>query len=302
MRTCIVVGTDFTAGADAALICADRRARSGDARLVVVHATPPALWRAGEIEQHVQSARHQIEERMALLTKRTPRDYEVVVEHGLPHLVLARIAALKSALLIVGSKRRRSESHARLRDVGERILRLGYSPLLIAREASACGRILVALDRPIYLSAGDSLPRASEEQRLTGARMVVLHCLNDGFLETLVTDLVNGGAYAHEPLGRCSEVADAYHALDAEVRRYGLKAETRVLQGPPERLIPSVASELGADLIIVGPGRHPATSAALAAVVHDAPCSVLVLDASVPTAGAARVEGSDWHLPAAPGT
>jgi len=280
MRTCIVVGTGFSASADSAMICADRRARSANARLVVVHATAPASWRAEELERGAESARVQIAQRMALLTKREPQDYDVVVEHGLPHLVLARVAALKSALLIVGSKRRRGEAQARLRDVGERILRLGYSPLLVAREAAGCRGILVALDRPIYLSAAHSLPKAVEEQQQSGAPVVVLHCLNDGFLETLVTDLVNGGAYAHEPLGRCSDVADAYHALDTEVHRYGLRAETRVLQGPPERLIPSLARELGTGLILVGPGRHPAKSAALAAVVHDAPCSVLVLDSS----------------------
>lgn len=282
MSACVVVGTDLTESSDSALICAERRAASDGARLIVVHATPPAFWRSSDFANRVETAKGQIRERMSLLTPRQPYEYDVVVEQGFPHLVLARIAAFKSALLIVGSKSARPGTQARLRDVGERILRLGYGPLLVARQANGCSRILVALDRPLYLSAASCLPAAAAEQRRNGARLLVLHCLNATFLETLVTDLANGGAYAHEPLGRCSEVAAAYHELEAEVRRHGLHAETRVLQGAPERLIPGLALELGADLIVVGSGHHRANAGPLLATLHDAPCSVLVVKSQVP--------------------
>lgn len=74
-------------------------------------------------------------------------------------------------------------------------------------------------------------------------------------------------------------------------------AETRVLQGAPERLVPGWARELGADLIIAGPSRHLAKSEALDTILHDAPCSVLVLASEVAHSDAS-VAGSTHFAPA----
>ncbi|HEX3777976.1 MAG TPA: universal stress protein, partial [Polyangiaceae bacterium] len=139
-------------------------------------------------------------------------------------------------------------------------------------------RILVALDRPFYLSAGLALPIVLEEAKRSSAEITILHCLNAGFIETITTDLINGGVYAKAPLGQRSQLIESYRALARELDRNRVSAAIKVVHGTPEEWIPRIARDIGAELIVLGPTRHPASSAIERAIATSAPCSVLFLD------------------------
>ncbi|HEY4103039.1 MAG TPA: universal stress protein [Polyangiaceae bacterium] len=278
MHAVIVVGTDLGPDSEDAIREADRRARRDGARLIVAHATSPLLWVSSDETLESERARTRIEQQMQLMCGRTPTEYEIVIERGFAHTVLTSLAAARQALLVVGSHLEHGFSHALLRDVTERVVTHALGPVLVARPRTGSGQILVAIDRPFYLSAGLALPLVLEESKRSSAEITALHCLNAGFIETITTDLINGGVYAKAPLGQRSQLIESYRALARELDRNRVSAAIKVVHGTPEEWIPRIARDIGAELIVLGPTRHPAASQVERAIASSAPCSVLFLD------------------------
>src|SRR4051812_24864868 len=133
MKFPIVVGTDLTAASDEALIQAEARARRDRVPLTVVHAYPPLLWETTNDAEALLRAKETLQAQFLALTGRAADGYEALVERGLAHLVLARIAISQQALLVVGSHMHHGVGHALLRDVTERVVERTRGPVLVTR-------------------------------------------------------------------------------------------------------------------------------------------------------------------------
>lgn len=277
MKYPIVVGTDLTKESDEALIQADARAARDGTRLTVVHAMSPLLWGTAHEGEYVEGLRESVRQQVTALTRRSEKEYDVLVERGVVHTVLARVAVTQHALLVVGHHMHHGIGHALLRDVTERVVECARGPVLVARPCSGSRRILVAVDRPFGPSS--TLEIALDEARSSDSKLTVLHCVNMGFIQTLATDIINGGAYADHPLRQGTIVSEARHALQSELRRRRVDADLRVVEGEAHSLISLYAARLDADLIIVGTSHRPApTPHVTTSVLRYAPCSVLVVD------------------------
>ncbi len=277
MKYPIVVGTDLTEASDDALIQAEARATRDAATLTVVHALSPLFWGHASDGDAIARLRQAIQDHVTALTGRAMEDYDVIVERGSAHSVLTRVSLSQHALLVVGSHRHHGVGHALLRDVTERVVQRARGPVLVARPCSASDRILVAVDRPFNECM--ALDVAVHEARSSGCKLSVLHCVNLGFVQTMATDLINGGAYANNPWAQHSVTSEARRLLRAELWRRGVDADLFVLEGEPGQLISEMAERQNAELLIVGTARRPAATPRVttAALRHTA-CSVLVVD------------------------
>src|SRR4051812_3828168 len=130
MKLPIVVGTDLTEASNDALIQAEARASRDAVPLTVVHALSPLLWPAASDAGHVARVRELAAQQVAALTGRLPAEYSLIVERGVPHALLARVATSQHALLVVGSHMHHGIGHALLRDVSERALERARGPVL----------------------------------------------------------------------------------------------------------------------------------------------------------------------------
>jgi nucleotide-binding universal stress UspA family protein len=277
MKLPIVVGTDLTAASHDALIEAEVRASRDAVPLTVVHAQTPLPWGPANDAEAAGRAQQLIRQQVTALTGRPVHRYRVVVERGLAHLVLARIAISQNALLVVGSHVHHGVGHAFLRDVTERVVERARGPVLVAKPRIASDRILVAVDRPFHLSA--ALALAVDEARSTGSKLTVLYCVDTGFIATLAADLINGGAYAERPLRQHSPITEARQALNGELRRRQVEADLYVVEGVARQLIPEIATQAHVGLVVVGTAhRLGAPPRVTTSVLRHAPCSVLVAD------------------------
>ena len=277
MKFPIVVGTDLTAASHDALIQAEARASRDGVPLTVVHAQTPLLWGPVNDGDAALHAKELIRQDLSALTGRSRGGYTVIVERGLAHMVLARVAIPQNALLVVGSHMHHGVGHAFLRDVTERVVERARGPVLVTRPRIASDRILVAVDRPFRTSP--ALAVAIEEARSSNSELTVLHCVDTGFIATLAADLVNGGAYAERPLGQHSPIDEARQALNGELRRRRMAADLFVVEGVARQLIPEIARQVHAELVVVGTAHRPGPPPHVTtSVLRHAPCSVLVAD------------------------
>lgn len=279
MNPVIVVGTDLRETSYDAILQADLRAREACARLVVVHALPTRFWATASDLEECSRAKQLVRERVGLLTGRQAHEYEVAVERGAPHSVLTRIAGERQALLVVAaSNSAHGVGHALIRPTSERVIQHGRGPVLVTRPRRGSQRIVLALGQLNHIDAQRMFTCARSEAARARAELVVLHCIDTRFVETLALDLIRGGAYADAPLGQRSPRAEAYRSLQSERTQSGLDAELKVLEGSPEPVILGFLRENAPDLLILGPARGGAASELTVALSQRAPCSVLVLD------------------------
>ena len=276
MKHPIIVGTDMTPASDDALMRAEARATRDSVDLTVVHAVSPLLWAVGDHAEHFARLREQVEQRTTAITGRPRNAYHVVIERGLPHVVLARLAIANDALLVVGAHMHHGLGHALLKDVSERVVERARGPVLVTKPGSDSGRVLVAVEPPFEFS--ESLDAAIQEARATGSELAVLHCVDTGLLQTLAADLINGGAYAARPLGLKAVIPEARHALRAEFARRRIRAELWLFEGTVHSLISDVARRTRPRLVVIGSGHGKRSLDSTNAVLRHAPCSVLVVD------------------------
>ena len=276
MKHPIIVGTDMTVASDDALVRAEALATRDSVELTVVHAVSPLLLAVGEHAEHFARLREQVEQRITAITGRPRNAYNVVIERGLPHAVLARLAVANDALLVVGAHMHHGLGHALLKDVSERVLERARGPVLVTKPGGESGPVLVAVEPPFEFS--ESLGAAIQEARATGSHLAVLHCVDTGLLHTLAADLINGGAHATRPLGLKAVIPEARHALQAEFARRRIRAEIWLLEGAVDSLIPAVARRTRPRLIVIGSGHGKRSLETTNAVLRHTHCSMLVVD------------------------
>lgn len=110
-------------------------------------------------------------------------------------------------------------------------------------------RILVALD--LGHASADILARAAELAAMARARLIVLHVIET---ETLAHAAELSGF--NENLLRASLQQEARSKLDALLADKGIVADTvRIEWGVPHKIIVHLAHEVGASLLVIGPGR-----------------------------------------------
>jgi len=277
MRLPIIVGTDLTKGSDEALLQAEARATRDRVPLTVVHAMSPLVWNSLNDQNQVEHLYSLIRQQFTWLTGRREGQYEVVVERGPTHMVLVRLALARGALLVVGTHMRHGLIQALRWDVAERVLERAWTPVLVTRSSRGSKRVLVAVDQPFGSSA--VLDAAIDEVRSSNSKLTVFHAVHTGFMDTLMTDVFNGGAYADHPLGQRIRVRQAREALHAELRRRCIDSEIEVVEGDEMSLIPEVAARIDAELVVLGTAhRRGGTPSTTSAVLRHAPCSVLIID------------------------
>jgi nucleotide-binding universal stress UspA family protein len=273
----IIVGTDLSTASNDALIQAETRARRDGLPLTVVHVLSGFPWdtdaSAPSDPDTVTAIRESIRKHVCLLTGRPPSEFCVLVERGQPHLVLAKLARAEHALLVVGSHMHHGVGHALVRNVCERVAQHAHARVLVTRPRAGSGQVLVAADHPAH--SRTALEVGIEEARGSARTLVVLHCVNTGFVESAFTPRMEGGP----------AITAAMTALSEEIARAKVKAELRVIEGPPQALISDVADRLGAELIVIGASHHTQPLADVTSLVlRRAQCSVLVVEDDVSTA------------------
>jgi nucleotide-binding universal stress UspA family protein len=305
--TKILCATDFGESADAAIREADRAARGTGAELHVIHVlegTFPGVAMTPELVQQTLIYRERltpqvmaaIVERVTDRTGRGADELSVIVEDG---PVSARIVEaaeeLGADLIVVGSTGAIALRERLLGGVADRVVRHAHGSVLVARATpggeaarpgepagsgpSRRGRIVVASDLSSY-SRG-ALDVAAAEARRRGAQLTIVHAFE-------TPELAMGGIGATEPFPVLSpdDLERARVTIRARLRgelaRVGIDGDPILLDGRPAEVIPKLAGDVRADLLVVGSAgltglRRIIFGSVAEALVRHAPCSVLVV-------------------------
>jgi nucleotide-binding universal stress UspA family protein len=191
-------------------------------------------------------------------------DCAVFAEHGdVAEAVARRASSWEADLLIVGGAKSGVGVGCRLWQsrVGWDIVQRAPCSVLITRHTPATGRMVVGTD----LSAR-SVPvvrAAALEQARTGAAATLVHCVESGWAAP-------GGA-AEGSLGQVLTPV-----VLASAQRVGLRATPQVVVAPTGIGIVDVATELAADLVVIGGGTRRRGGIA-ERVAREASCAVLLV-------------------------
>jgi nucleotide-binding universal stress UspA family protein len=280
----ILVATDFTEGAAAALDRALRLPLADDARVELIHVAPDggdpaeldALGRA--LDAELARARAAAGHGAGALGARCL--------HGKPFVEIIRAArALDAELIVLGVHGARPVRDLFVGSTAARVVRNGDRPVLLVRSpASAPYRdVLVAValgdaDRPLLhaaLQMGASSP----------AVVHAVHVPFEGFQAT------TGAARAELRAAYCAEASAKVRALVAELEQ-GEPWSVTVNAGDTRGVILEEAVRRGCDLLIAGTHARSGIAHALLGSVAEtliasAPCDVLV----------ARPTGFTFELP-----
>ena len=287
----IFVATDLSEAGNEALRQGDGRARDTEARLLVCHIVPSLmgvnmLFPHRHAEQRAAQAQLQeraliaLVERTCEVTGREPSDFTAVVEEGIPYAGVVSSAEKAGAeLIVVGSRGATGLSRVLLGSVAERIVRYAHAPVLVARRGPETRTILVATD--LSDPSLPALTAAAHEAQGSGARLIVIHCLE---LTALVAVPEYGGlpSQGMPPIIPEGAREGAMGRLAGALEHLRLEGDRRIVEGFPPTAILSTAEEVGADLIVLGTrGRTGIRRVLLGSVAEDvlrrAKCSVLVV-------------------------
>lgn len=272
----IVVGTDLSESANMAVQLAAEWAAREQKRLVVAHVASDTVFSRLEVPRVSEALSAQVKE-----VAPAALDFEIVLESGSAHSRLISLAdARRADLLVVGASGAGSVERLFFGSTAEQIVRYAHCPVLVARSSPKNGPIVAATD--LSDAAAPAVARAAAEARLRGSELVLLHSLYEP-------------PSALDALGPLLMAPPAIPEADWEARRYAaeetlksllatqkLEGRVIVLADAPVHAARQAASDLGAELIVVGThGRSGLARVALGSVaeriVRDTPCSVLVV-------------------------
>jgi len=288
----IMVATDLSVSADAAIREADRWARRAGAELSVCHVMPilenidPLFPQRGqELAERLPGLRErvaeEIEDRMRDLADREPGKYALILEDGKPHVgILDAADRVGADLVVIASRGLTGVSRLLAGSVASKVVRHARASVLLVRPSPKTGIVLAATDfsHPAIHALEEG---ANWAKRLDGT-LKVAHAVE---MPMLVAPLPF--PYPSLPTtlsaAELSEVRSrAKRALHDAVGSAGLDAEIWVLEGPPAASIASAAEEMECELVVVGTaGKTGFSRVALGSVAERvaaaAPCSVLVV-------------------------
>ncbi len=284
----VLVGIDFSEGADEALLQAEAWARAADRPLVAVHGYPDPLaismlfpqaaaFAAFDVKALEAKATEAVRRRVGEITRRSATEFDVLVGPGSGHRVLVDLAeGLQPALVVVGASGQGALSRAVFGTTADYVVRHAAGPVLVARRPSRRGVVLAATD---LAEDGLAAVRAAiGEAERRRARLVTVHCFSFGHPELAALE----PAFASWDRATIASLRDhARAAIEGQLASCGALGEGKVLDGRPAATIVQAARELGAELVVVGThGRtglgRLALGSVAAVVVRKAPCSVLV--------------------------
>jgi nucleotide-binding universal stress UspA family protein len=255
----ILTAVDFSEPARTAFDHALVLSRTHKAELTVVHAVPkerPFRWHARERIALIAALRHAAEAAGV--------SFKVSVQHGDPAgVILLHARARRPDLIVLGTHQRSGFDRVRLGSVAEAVTLRATQPVLIvppsstattAESAMSFDSIMVAVD----FSAGSI---AAIERALSMAhansRVTLVHVVSS-------IPLANASRYSYhlsEPEYQRLLARDAWRRLQDTIlasARTSRRIHARVVTGEPSTELARIATEVDADVILVGVTRRGA--------------------------------------------
>ena len=222
------------------------------------------------------SVRDALLERIRTVTAREPPQIEIEIERGTVHAGIFRAAEnIGAGAVVVGGKVDHKGLHI-LGSAAEHVVRYAHCPVLVARPSPA-GKVLAATD--FSDPALPAVEAGAAEARHRRADLTVIHAID--LLPVMSPSY--GDFYGVPPMDLSDQMRALWQQrLDECVHHFKAKGGGLLRNGPAAPAILSAASELPAQLLVVGThGRTGLSRIALGsvaeAVVRAAPCSVLAV-------------------------
>jgi len=285
----ILAAMELDKGSDELLRQADALARSHKVKLSVCHVLPeifavrplfPQLHLDDALKLYdlEASVRDALLKRVRTVTDREPPQIEIEIEQGTVHSGILRAADnIGAGAVVVGGKVDHKGLHI-LGNSAEHVVRYANCPVLVARPSPA-GKILAATD--FSDPALPAVEAGAAEARHRKADLTIFHAVD--LLEMVSSSYGDYYTYGMPPMDFSDQMRKIWQQrLDECVLRFKAKGGGLLRDGPAATAIVSAASELPAQLLVVGThGRTGLSRIALGsvaeAVVRAASCSVLTV-------------------------
>jgi len=281
----VLVPTDFSAAANAALVAAVPWLERFHAELHLVHVYAPEGPAPAEsqIGQRVQSRLQKMAQDQALAM----RPVSLHAKAGRPYQQICRLARrLKIDLIITATRGRTGLKHLALGSTAERVVRHASCPVLVLHPSigsasgspSTCKKILVPIDFSPCAAHGLAYAKALAMQ--FGSKLILLHSVDLSYYSTSPEYVL----YDLPPLIKAAEKSAREQMLEliGNTNWEGLGLEHALENGHPGEQVCRCALDLGADLIVTSThGRTGLKRILLGStaeyIVRHAPCPVLVV-------------------------
>jgi nucleotide-binding universal stress UspA family protein len=294
----ILVATDFSATAAAALDWAVELAQQQGARLELVHAVtvPPSMpgyipaVSANFSEDVRRAAEARLGEAAAELREKGV-EVSTFLDVGTPsQVIVARAEAAAALAIVLGTRGLTGLRHLLLGSTTQRVVHQALCPVLTVHPEDA-GRHRAArtILVPTDFSEDAELAIVTAHRLLAGidegARLILLHAFNlpveytaYGPIPTSIHYLEDAGLEAER---RLFDMAERF-------QREGLIVDTVAREGDPAHVIAEEAASRGADMIAMGTRghaglRHLLLGSTAERVVEEAPCPVITIRTTSPT-------------------
>ncbi len=293
----VLLATDLSANADAALQWAVEIATDLGAQLHLVHASNLAGWSTDYLEitarvpQQIETDTRQSLESLAETCRTNDLEVTCEVLQGEPASAVVSAAQERRAqLIVVGTRGQRGLDYLLLGSTAQRVVQRATCPVVTVHPQDAPGprpirRILAATDFSEESRAAIAAARTLAGRGGELAVFLLVHAYvvpydlmsSDGSVS--IPDIPDGlGQWRTAQL----EVEERLEAWARPLRQDGLEVETLGLEGYPPEAIIETAVEHRVDLIATGThGRtglsHVLLGSTAERVIHKAPCPVLTL-------------------------
>jgi nucleotide-binding universal stress UspA family protein len=286
----ILAAMDLDKGSEELLRQADALARSHKVKLSVCHVLPeifsvqplfPQLHlsdalKLSDLEAAVRDA---LLKRIRTVTDREPPQIEIEIEQGTVHAGILRAADnIGAGAVVIGGKVDHKGMHI-LGSSAEHVVRYAQCPVLVARH-SPTGKVLAATD--FSDPALPAIEAGEAEARRLKTDLTIIHAID--LLEMASPSYGDFSTYNIPPMDLSNQMRKIWkQRLEECVQRFKAKGGGLLRDGPAAPAILSAASELPAQLLVVGTHGRTGLSRLIAlgsvaeAVVRAAPCSVLVV-------------------------
>jgi nucleotide-binding universal stress UspA family protein len=285
----VLVATDFSPSADAAVEWGAEIARARGGRVVLVHAldlhgplsdflpSPP------DLEEHFQGAAVERLEQLATTLRERGVEVETHLAIGVASQAVVQAAAsFAPDLLVQGSRGLTGVAHLLLGSTAQRIVQHATCPVLTVHRGDRerhpnLRHVLVPTDFSHDAEGAARAARALLSPQ--GARLTLLHAYHLPIEYTAYGTIPTAIPFSADVAGVAEEkLAAAAAALAAE----GLQVDTIAREGYPPEVIVEVARELDADVIAMGTHgrtglRHLLLGSNAERVVSHAGCPVLTV-------------------------
>ena len=287
----ILVATDFSATATAAIDWAVELARQQGGSVELVHAItvplsiPGYVPSAGNFQTEVtRAAEARLAEAAAALGG-TGLEIATFLDTGTPsQVILDRAEAISPLAIVLGTRGLTGLRHLLLGSTAQQVVHDAHCPVLAVHPGDfGKHRVIRTILVPTDFSPAAELAIATAHRLLApleqDARLILLHAFNlpveytaYGVIPTSLRYMEDTGLEAERRL---------YEAAQA-LQREGLTVETVAREGDPAHVIAEEAERRGADLIAVGTRglsglRHLLVGSTAERAVEHAPCPVMTI-------------------------